>query len=175
MLQRTIDLLKTSTAEFKVPFSTNVNVHVRGGANGHARNGHVKKRAKPHMKNGLNQAACRAYGAVLLHLKCGFTIDHAIACTGSHTNYVVAMKWIVVSRDQYLLERVLRGRLDLFDMAEQVRPMVELKAAYKKLTPKQRITWAVEEDPNVLFEQVIAPAAAVHKTVMAEPTITDVT
>src|SRR5262249_22650462 len=129
MLQRTQDLLNTSTAEFKVPFSTNGNGHARGGANGHARNRHVKKRAKPHVKNGLNQAACRAYGAALLHLKCGLTIDHAIACTGSHTNYVVAMKWIVASNNEHLLDLVLRGRLDLFDVAEQLRPMVEVKAA----------------------------------------------
>ena len=165
MLQHTQDLLNTLTAEFKVPFSTNGNGRARGGANGHARNRHVKKRAKPHVKNGLNHAACRAYGAVLLH-KCGFTIDQAIACTGSHTNYVVAMKWIVVSRNQHLLELVLRGRLDLFEVAEQVRPMAEIKAAYKKLTSEQRITWAAEEDPDRMFEEVIAPASATLASVV---------
>jgi hypothetical protein len=102
---------------------------------------------------------------VLLH-KCGFTIDQAIACTGSHTNYVVAMKWIVVSRNQHLLELVLRGRLDLFEVAEQVRPMAEIKAAYKKLTSEQRITWAAEEDPDRMFEEVIAPASATLASVV---------
>jgi hypothetical protein len=163
MLQRTQDLLNTSAAEFKVPFSTN--------GNGHTRNGYVKKHAKPHMKNGLNQAACHAYGAVLLVLKFGFTIDQAIACTGSHTNYVVAMKWIVVSRNQHLLDHVLRGRLDLFDVAEQVRPMVEIKAAYKKLTPAQRITWAAEEGAEKLFDEVIGPAA--KKMDVAKPATTN--
>src|SRR5262245_2103450 len=125
MLQHTQDLLNASTAEFKVPFSPNGNGHVHERAHANGGNGHrVRRRAKPHMKNGLNQAACRAFGAVLLVLKCGFTVDHAIACTGSHTNYVVAMKWLLVNRDWDLVEGVLRGRLDLFDVAEQVRPMV---------------------------------------------------
>jgi hypothetical protein len=134
------------------------------GGNGHAEFGKTTKpakktrRVKPHLKNGHNQAACRAYGAALLILKCNFTIDQAIACTGSHTNYIVAMKWIMANGDWGVLDRVLRGRLDLFSMAAQVRPMVEIKAAYRKLAPKQRIAWAAEEGAEKLFDEVIGPA-----------------
>jgi hypothetical protein len=92
------------------------------------------------MKNGQNQAACHAYGAVLLIATCGFSIEQAIACTTSHTNYVAAMTWILASGDEDLLARVIGGHVDIFDAAKQVRPMVEMKAAYKKLTPEQRIT-----------------------------------
>jgi hypothetical protein len=132
------------------------------------------RRVKPHVKNGYNQAACRAYGAVYLVQKCGFSIEAAIACTGSNTNYVIAMKWVVASGDETLLDHVLRNQRDIFWAAEQVRPMVEIKAAYKKLTSEQRIAWAMEENPNRLFDETIIPALSMQKTVMAEPAITDV-
>jgi hypothetical protein len=106
------------------------------------------RRAKPHMWHGLNRAACQAYGAALLIMKCGFTIEQAIACTGSHTNYIDAMRWIVESDDPALLRRVLYGRADIFDAAAQVRPLIEMRAAFKKLTSEQRIDWAVEENPD---------------------------
>src|SRR5262245_43212972 len=75
MLQRTSDLLKTSIAEFKkVPPLTNGNGHVHERTHANGGNGHqVRRRVKSHMKNGGNQAACRALGAVLLILRCGLT------------------------------------------------------------------------------------------------------
>jgi len=135
-------------------------------SNGHGGNGvgngtkQVLKRPKPRMKNGRNQAAWRAYGAALLHTRVGLTIEQAIACTGSHTDYVDAIEWIMASGDQDLLDCVLYGRVGIFDAAEQVRPLVELRTAYKKLTPDQRVAWAVEENPDRLFEQVVVPASA---------------
>jgi hypothetical protein len=165
--------VKTETADVRallhargVSGNGHVRVNAHGSANGHARNGHSKKtrRAKPHMKNGLNQAACHALGAVLLIRKCGATIDQAIAYTTSNTTYIEAMKWIVANGDMELLGRVLHGRIDIFDAAEKVRPMVEIKAAYKKLTAEQRITWAAEEDPNTLFNEVIVPASVVSES-----------
>jgi hypothetical protein len=90
----------------------------------------VLKRRKPWMKNGLNQAAVHAYGAVLL-IKIGLTTDQAIAATGSSTGYINAMKWIVASGDQDLLDHVLHGQVDVFDAATQVRPIVELKTAFE--------------------------------------------
>jgi len=41
------------------------------------------------------------------------------------------MKWIVVNEDADLLHRVLHGEVDIFDAAAQVRPVVELKAAFE--------------------------------------------
>ena len=187
---RSRELLNTST---RLPGQVaNDNGHLNGNGHGHhdhlgfGGNGHAKvgesteqpakktRRVKPHMKNGRNQAAWRAYGAVRL-MQSGLTIDQAIACTGSHTNYIVAMKWIVANDDQNLLDDVLHGRVDIFDAARQVRPLVEIRALYKKLTPAQRITWAVEENPDRVFEEVIVQASAMTKTMVMEPTTADVT
>ena len=135
--------------------------HHGHGGNGHAKK--VMKRRKSHMKQGRNRAACAAYGAVLLIQKCGFTIEAAIACTGSTTGYIDAMKWIMASGDESLLDRVLHGQIDIFMAAERVRPLVELKTAYAKLTAGQRIKWAAEENPNRVFEEVIVPASALAR------------
>jgi hypothetical protein len=92
---------------------------------------------------------------------CGFTIEQAIACTGSTAQYIDWMKWIMAANDPALLHQVIHGHADIFDAAKQVRPMVEMKAmkaAYKKLTPEQRIAWAAQENLDVVFDQVIAPA-----------------
>jgi len=102
-------------------------------------------------------------GAVLLIQKCGFTIEAAIACTGSTTGYIDAMKWIMASGDESLLDRVLHGQIDIFKAAERVRPLVEMKTAYAKLTAGQRIKWAAEENPNRVFEEVIVPASALAR------------
>jgi len=164
MLHRTKDLLH-STAEFKVPFSAKGNGYSVGKGSNSAKK---TRRAKPHKKNGLNQAACHAYGAVLLITRCGFTIEQAIACTGSHTNYIEAMKWVVASGDAMLLDDVLHGYVDIFIAAKRVRPLVELRAAYKKLTPKQRIYWAVDENPNILFNEIIVPASVISESMKSE-------
>lgn len=133
------------------------------GENGRGGNGHaavkVMKRRRSHMWKGLNRAACAAYGAVLLIQKCGFTIEQAIACTGSNTTYIDAMGWLVADDDQSLLGDVLHGQGDIVYAAKQVRPLVELRTAYGKLSPQQRIQWAEEEGPNILFDEVIVPAA----------------
>jgi len=135
--------------------------HHHHGGNGHAKSGAVKvmKHRKPQMKNGLNQAACRALGAVLLMHKCNLTIAQAISCTGSCTDYIGSMKWIVAQDDPSLVWDVLHGQIDIFDAAAKVRPQVEMKTAYSKLTPEQRINWAAEANPTVLFDEVIGPAA----------------
>jgi len=70
------------------------------------------------------------------------------------------MKSILASGDQHLLDRVLNDQVGIFAAAAQVRPLVEMKTAFAKLSEEQRINWATEEDPNRLFEQVIVPAAA---------------
>src|SRR5262245_19167600 len=145
------------------------------GGNGHAKSGAVKvmKHRKPQMKNGLNQAACRAFGAVLLMLRCNLTVAQAISCTGSCTDYIGSMKWIVLGDDGSLLWDVLHGQIDIFDAAAQVRPLIEMKSAYSKLAPDQRINWAAEVDPTVLFDTVIAPAAAKQKAVAESISIID--
>jgi hypothetical protein len=153
----------------------NGHLGARGNGNGHAdhdvggngrtefdRSVKSKKKTrgpKPRVRHGRNQAACHAYGAVLL-VRCGLTIEEAIACTTSSTNYVTAMKSILASGDQHLLDRVLNDQVGIFAAAAQVRPLVEMKTAFAKLSEEQRINWATEEDPNRLFEQVIVPAAA---------------
>ena len=159
--------LLTSSRPFDQVFGDgNGHLGVRGNGNGRGHPGlggkqqilaKKTRRAKPHMWHGLNRAACQAYGAALLIMKCGFTIEQAIACTGSHTNYIDAMRWIVESDDPALLRRVLYGRADIFDAAAQVRPLIEMRAAFKKLTSEQRIAWAVEENPDLMFEKVIVP------------------
>jgi hypothetical protein len=140
--------------------------------NGHAKEPKPAKTtryAKPQIKNGRRQAACAAYGAVLLVQKCGFTNQQAIACTGANHNYIGAMKWIVASGDLGLLHDVLHDRGDIFYAAEQVRPLVEIKNAYAKLTSEQRIQWGVEENPDKLFDDVVFPAAVMKSAVMTEP------
>jgi len=155
-----------SNGHFGVSGNGNGHGHRGHGGNGHIQPKAVKvtKRRKPHMKHGLNQAAAHAYGAALLMFKAGFTIAQAIACTGSSTDYIDAMKWIMASGDQDLLDRVLHGQRDIFYVATQVRPLVEMRAAYQKLTPKQRIEWAAAENPNRVFDEVIVPASVVSST-----------
>lgn len=113
------------------------------------------------MKNGRNQAACVAFGAIMLIQKCGFTIEQAIACTGSCAAYIDAMKWLVASGEFDLLAIVLHGQTDLFWAAKRVRPLVEMEDAYDRLSPQQRITWARKKGPDLLFDEVVAPAAVV--------------
>jgi hypothetical protein len=120
----------------------------------------VLKLRKPHMRRGLNSAAARAFGAVMLIQRCGFTFEQAILCTGSCAGYINAMRWIVESGDQDLLRRVLHGELDIFYAAKQVRPLIEFEAAYAKLTSEQVVQWAAKKGADFLFDKVVVPAAA---------------
>jgi len=53
-----------------------------------------------------------------------------------------------------------------------MRSLIEMRAAFKKLTSEQRIAWAVEENPDLMFEKVIVPASAMQKkTGITEPVV----
>jgi len=153
----------------------NGHAHHNGHRNGNGvdGNGHTKlvtKRSKSRMKNGWSRAACAAFGAAMLVLQCGFTFNLAIACTGTDTSYLSAMLWVVKSGDEELLSRVLDGEIKTTVAGRMVRPLVEMRAAFKAASPAQRIIWAMENSLEELFDDVIIPALDKKKTVITTAT-----
>jgi len=157
---------------------SNGHLGVRGNGNGHAHHGvggsksvKVMKGRKPHIKNRRSLAAWKAYGAVLLIQNCGLTYEQAIAATGSYSNYIAAMRWVLASGDLGLLRRALGGLIRTTRAAELVQPLVQVRAWFKKLTPEQKVLWASENDPEgELFNKVIVPAATMQKKII-EPAV----
>ena len=136
MLQRTTDLLKTSTAEFKVPsFSNDGNGHAHSGGNGH-------HRVRRQIRHGYRRAVLRADTAVTLVEKTGMSVTEAVERCGISTNYFYAIQAVRESGDADLYHAVLRDETQLFPSAARVKNAAAAIKAYQKCSLlEQGLVW----------------------------------
>jgi len=198
MLQRTQDLLNTSTVEFKVPSSTNGTRHARNGGNGHAR------RVRRQIQHGYRHAIRKADLAVTL-VGCGMAVTEAIQLLNISSAYFYAMKALRESGDTDLYDAVLKDRTPFFAAAKSVKNAATVITAYAKcselekalvlaatgatadaatllrcLCPKHLVEVVNRLGTDWVWDNMIVPAmptkpATEPKIVIAEPAITDVT
>jgi hypothetical protein len=122
MLQRTNDLLKTSTAEFKVPSSTNGRGHAEFSGRGHVvngGNGH-RRRGRSQIHHGYRRAARKADTACIL-VEDGMKVAEAIERCSTSTNYFYDLKALRESGNSALHNSVLKGNDPVHASAERVK------------------------------------------------------
>ena len=83
---------------------------------------------------------------------------HAAMNCGSNVPYVMAALAVLKSGDQNLLTEVRRGDVALREAAEQVRPLVDLVAAYSNAKPRDRVAFGKAVGPEALYLAAVEPA-----------------
>src|SRR5262249_49779617 len=131
MLQRTQDLLNTSTVEFKVPSSTNGTRHARNGGNGHAR------QVRRQIQHGYRHAIRKADLAVTL-VGCGMAVTEAVQLLNISSAYFYAMKALRESGDTDLYDAVLKDRTPFFAAAKSVKNAATVITAYAKCSELEK-------------------------------------
>ena len=137
MPQSTSDLLKTSTAEFKVLFSTNGNGHVHERAHANGGNGH-RRRIRRQLQHGYRRAVLRADTAVTLVAITGMPVAEAIARCGTSTDYYYAIKAVKESGNTALYDAVLKDKTPLFPAAASVKNAAAVITAYENCTELEK-------------------------------------
>jgi hypothetical protein len=100
--------------------------------------------------------AARAWRGWLLGIK---TQAEAAAMFGSNPRYVAAAVVVLMTEDVALLNSVLAGELPLLEAAKMARKRAGLVSAFRSASPQDRIAFAKVVGPDVVFDEVVCPAA----------------
>jgi hypothetical protein len=119
------------------------------------------KSSRRHFRNGQRAAALRAITAGRLYIAGSApTLATAAACCGSNVVYLRAALVLLKHDDNVLFNAVLGGMVSILDAAREVRPVVELREAYRAAGYTDRVNWARREGVETIFNDAIAPAIA---------------
>jgi hypothetical protein len=131
--------------------------HSRSARNG---NGNSRRHSpREHLRNGMCLAALRGFTAAKLYRapENELTLGEAALRCGSCLHYVQAALVLFEHADPALIDRVIRGKVNILTAAESVKAEVKLTAAFRAASPQVRIAAAAKIGVDVLWDGMIEP------------------